>query len=304
MRRLLHLLSAVFLAGCVPIRPFADVRRELTEDRFIRVGDQLVHTEQAGDGAPLILLHGFGASTWSWRKVIPGLARSFRVVAIDLNGFGYTQRPKTRESYTRDGQARLVLDVLDALGIERAHFAGHSYGGALTLWIASRHPERVRSLVLVDSAAPTYPNDRRSGLAGLRPLSSFFLRTLALRPNAVRRSLERSFYDDSLVTPELVQGYFDRLRIQGVEDAYVGLTAPDPSPSSRETVAFEKIEAPVLMVWGAEDEVIRVEGGRRAAARFPNGGFVAIPEAGHIPMEEKPEEWLRAVLPFLESQGR
>ena len=180
---------ALWLSGCVSLRSFTEIRREIPADRFVRVGEQLVHIEQAGAGEPVVLLHGFGGSTYSWREVMPALARSYRVVAIDLNGFGYTQRPKSRESYTREGQGKLVLAVLDALGIERAHIFGHSYGGGLTLYLASRHPERFRSMVLVDSSAPTYSDDRRSRVAALRPLTELFVRSVALRPGMIRKAL-------------------------------------------------------------------------------------------------------------------
>ncbi|HEY0513747.1 MAG TPA: alpha/beta hydrolase [Thermoanaerobaculia bacterium] len=288
---------ALFLPGCVSLRPFDEVRRSVPADQFVRVGEQLVHVEQAGSGEPVVLIHGFGASTYAWRKVMPALAASHRVVASDLNGFGYTQRPKSRAGYTREAQAELVLGTLDALGIDRAHFAGHSYGGGLTLYLASQHPERFRSMVLVDSSAPTYANDRRSRAAALRPLDALFVRTLVLRPGMVRKGLLRSYYDDSLVTPELVQAYLDRLAIEGVVDAFYGLTAPAPPG---EPVDLAKIAIPSLVIWGAHDELISPEMGRRAAARLQHAEFVLFAESGHIPMEEEPEAFLRAVLPFLE----
>lgn len=301
--RLRSALSALafLLTGCVSLRPFDEVRRAAPEDRFLRIGDQLVHVEQAGTrGEPILLIHGFGGSAYSWRKVIPALAEGHRVFAVDLNGFGYTQRPKSRESYTREGQGRLVLAVMDALSIERAHIVGHSYGGGLTLYLASRYPERFLSMVLVDSSAPTYSDDRRSRAAGIRSLSSLFVRSVALRPGMIAKALRRSFYDDSLVTPELARAYLDRLRVEGVADAYQGLTAPAP-PGER--VELEKIGVPTLVVWGAQDEVISIAGGRWAAARIPRSEFVVIEECGHLPMEEKPEELLRAVLPFLGRQA-
>jgi pimeloyl-ACP methyl ester carboxylesterase len=297
MRALLLLTVLLPVLGCASVRPFSEIRRLLPEDRFLRLGDQLVHIEQMGEGEPVILLHGFGASTYAWRKVMPGLAGSFRVIAIDLNGFGYTQRPRTFESYTREGQADLVLRVMDRLGIEKAHLAGHSYGGGITIWLASRHPERLRSIVLVDSSAPTYANDRRSRLAGLRPVAALALRAL-LRPGSVRRSLINSVYDDSLVTPEMVREYYDRLRVEGVVDAYVGLTGPLRTPP--EPVHLETIEVPALVVWGSDDKVISVNAGRRAAGQFPHGEFVVLERTGHIPMEERPEELLQVMLPFLE----
>lgn len=287
--------------GCASLRPFEEVRREVPEDRFLRIGDQLVHVEMAGQGPPLVLLHGFGASTWAWRHVMPRLAQSFRVIAVDLSGFGYTERPRDRGRYTREAQGELVLGVVEALGYESAHLMGHSYGGGITLWIAWKYPERVRSMVLVDSSAPTYSYDRRNRAVAFRPLAAFFLRSWMLRPTNVRSALLRSFYDDSLVTPELVQGYWERIRIQGVVDAYYGLTVPVHGPVDQ--VVLEDIQVPALVVWGAQDQVISAESGRRATARMPQAEFAVIEKTGHIPMEENPEELLRLALPFLERQA-
>src|SRR4030095_16933166 len=104
-----RLLLVLFLSACVSLRSFSEVRREVPEDRFVRIDGHLVHFEQAGSGEPVVLIHGFGASAYSWRQVMPVLAESYRVVAVDLNGFGYTQRPKSPASYTREGQEKLVL---------------------------------------------------------------------------------------------------------------------------------------------------------------------------------------------------
>lgn len=302
MRRRLTLLatSILPLLGCASVRPFSEIRSTVPEESFLKIGEQLVHVEQAGSGEPVILLHGFGASTYSWRHVMPGLAVAFRVVAIDLNGFGYTQRPRSFESYTREGQARLILDVMDELGFEKAHLMGHSYGGGLSLFLASQHPERVRSLVLVDSSAPTYANDRRSVAASVKPLAGLFLRSFVLRPRNVRRALLRSIHDDSLVTPELVREYYERLRVEGVVEAYYGLTAP--VHASTVPVKLEEIRVPALIVWGSEDPLISVEAGRQAAARMPDAEFVVLEGVGHMPMEERPDGLVRIVLPFLERQ--
>lgn len=291
---------ALFFTGCASLRPFAEIRREVPEDRFLQVGEQLVHVEMAGEGPPLVLIHGFGASTYAWRRVMPDLAASFRVIAVDLSGFGYTERPRNPARYTREAQGELVLSVLDVLGIRRAHFMGHSYGGGITLWTAWKHPERVRSMVLVDSSAPTYANDRRSRVASFKPLTALFLRSWMLRPATVRAGLLRSFYDDSLVTDDLVEAYWERIRVEGVTDAFYGLTAPVRGPV--DLVVLEDIRVPALVVWGREDTVISAESGRRAAARMPQAEFGMMEETGHIPMEEKPEELLRLVLPFLRRQ--
>jgi pimeloyl-ACP methyl ester carboxylesterase len=290
---------AVALTRCASVRPFSAVREETSHDRFLTIGGRLVHVEQAGTGIPIVLLHGFGASTYSWRRVMPGLAASFRVVAIDLNGFGYTERPHDLESYTKEGQGKLVLDVMDALGIGKAHVIGHSYGGGITLWLASRHPERLRSMVLVDSSAPTYSDTRRTRAATLKPLTYLYIRWLVLRPSYVRQALLHSFYDDALVTPELVQAYYDRIRIEGIFDAYYGLTVPRRSPA--DPVDLTKIHVPALFLWGEDDELVSIAAGRQAAETL-HAELVPFAKTGHVPMEERPEEWLSAVVPFLRAQ--
>ena len=295
-------LLALSLVGCVSLRPFADVRREVPESGYLKVDGHLVHVEQAGAGEPVLLIHGFGESTYTWRKVIPGLAADYRVIALDLYGFGYTERPHDRESYTREGQALLILDVLDALGVDRAHFVGHSYGGALTLYIAARYPERIRSMVLVDSAAPTYPQDRRSPFARSKLLDSLLARTYALRPGSLRRALRNSLWDDSLVTPELVTSYLERLKIEGATDAFYGLTAP--SPPDGVTVDLGTLEIPAFVVWGTEDRIIAIAEGREAARRLPLAEFAAIEKSGHLPMEDQPEELVTLVKAFLAHQNK
>jgi pimeloyl-ACP methyl ester carboxylesterase len=331
------LMPMLILAGCVSLRPFAEVRREQPAERFVEVDGRQVYVEQQGAGQVVVLLHGFGESSYSWRRVMPELARSFRVVAPDLNGFGWTERPRDPLSYTREGQERLVLGVLGALGVTRAQFVGHSYGGSLTLFLASRHPDLVRSMVLVDSAAPTYSDDRRSRVASIRPLDSLLVR-LALTPRHIRGSLLASVYDPALVTPELVRAYLERLQVHGEDDAYYGLTArlrlPEAAggaspaapaaPASLAVAAaadgkaaagamakaqaagdveLETLALPALVVWGAEDRLIRAEAGRRAARRLPAGEFVTIPRCGHLPMEERPAELLGLMVPFLRRHG-
>jgi pimeloyl-ACP methyl ester carboxylesterase len=296
------LMPMLMLAGCASLSPFAEVRREQPSERFVEVDGRQVYVEQQGAGQAVVLLHGFGESSYTWRRVMPELARSFRVVAPDLNGFGWTERPRDPLSYTREGQERLVLGVLAALGVTRAQFVGHSYGGSLALFLASRHPDLVRSMVLIDSAAPTYSDDRRSRVASIRPLDSLFVR-LALTPRHIRGSLLASVYDPALVTPELVRAYLERLRVHGEDDAYYGLTARLSSPEAAAGVELETLALPALVVWGAEDRLIRVEAGRRAARRLPAGEFVTIPRCGHLPMEERPAELLGLMVPFLLRHG-
>jgi pimeloyl-ACP methyl ester carboxylesterase len=296
--RLIALLPLLSAFGCVSLTPYAEIRGSLPDADRLTIDGRTVHVEQRGEGEPLVLLHGFGESTFSWRKIVPALSKRYRTIAIDLNDFGYTERPKEPGAYSRDGQLRLILGVLDALGIESAHVAGHSYGGALSLALAARHSERVRSLILVDSAAVTYPDEKKGSLAKLRTLSRLGL-GIALRPNAIRRNLKKAYFDDSLATPEVARAYLSRLAIEGVLDAYAGLSLPPPSAGP--PIDLAAIQKPSLWIWGVEDRTVKIEAGRAAAAKVPGSTFVALERSGHSPMEEKPDEVVRAILAFLES---
>lgn len=297
---LLALAAALLLgtSGCATtLRPFEEVRGS-APGRYVDVDGVSVHVELEGtDGPPIVLLHGFGASTWSWRELIPALASDHRVVAVDLPGFGASQRARDPEVYSRRAQVDLIVGVLDRLGLDAVHLVGHSYGGALAQNVAALAPERVRSLVLVDAAAPDYPDARRRALAGLRPLVWTFVHGVALRPLTVERILRRSFADDDLVDDALIRGYLDRLRVEGAVDAYVALTKPLDVAAPR--VRPEEIRTPTLAVWGAEDVLIPPEVAREEAARFPDVRFVEIPHCGHIPQEECPEPLLREIRSFL-----
>lgn len=300
-RLALALAAALPAAGCVSLRPYAEIVAALPPERLLEVDGRKVHVEALGDGFPLLLLHGFGASTYLWQPVLPALARERRAVAIDLHGFGWTERPAEPAAYTLDGQARLVLGVADELGYDRFDLAGHSYGGAIALYLAARHPERVRALVLVDNAMPSYAALRREPRYGNRALSRLYVRTVGLRPKRVRAGLVESYADDSKVTDELVAAYLDRLRVEGVEDAFYGLTAPNGEPVVELDLAT--VAQPALVVWGEEDTLISAAAARASSAKLPRGRFVALPGCGHLPTSECPESFLAALVPFLRATG-
>lgn len=281
-----------------PTRPFAEIRAKLSSNRFVTVGKQQVYVEQAGRGEPLVLIHGFGGSSYSWRFVIPHLARRFRVLALDLNGFGFTQRPREPEHYTVEGQERLVLNTLDALEVPSAHFIGHSFGGGLALLVAARHSSRARSLVLVGSVSPNHHQERRQPWARLRPLNYLLLRSFALSRSTVRCALEECYWDPALVTQEVVDSYRERLLVEGLEDAYYGLLAPVADAPPR--IVPSQVRQPVLALWGEADKVIPLEEARPLLAALPRVELEIFGRCGHNPMEEQPERFLEQVLPFLQ----
>ncbi len=298
-RALSSLLLTLILpaAGCVTLQPYAQAAGTLPAGRLLEIDGQRVSVEQAGQGPPLVLLHGFGESTISYSAVLPELAQRFAVVAIDLNGFGYTERPRDRASYTLAGQERLVLAVLDRLNLDRVRLAGHSYGGGLALFLAARHPQRIERLLLIDNTLPLYASQRRSLLFRWRWVARMAAHTFALTDRVIEKGLKAAYFDDAKVTPMLVREYADRLRIEGASDAFFGLVGPSPEPPYR--IDLTKVEIPTLVVWGAEDRLIEAKAAEKSSSELPNSSFVVLPACGHTPMEECPEAFLAAALPFL-----
>ena len=301
--RPLGLLCCLFAAGllsaCVAVQPLEQPQAKLGE-QLVQVEGRLVYAEQVGHGEPVLLLHGFGASSYSWRKVMPDLADEYRVVALDLFGFGWTERPENGRPFTRDDQVEIVLGVMDSLGIESAHIVGHSYGGAITMALAAEHPERVRSMVLVDSAAVDFPMIRRKWFARVGLFNWIYVRGLALKPETVESAFHRAYYDESLITDELIRAYLDRLRVEGAARAYRGLTRPLPPNLEPREIRYENLAVPTLVLWGAQDEVVGPEVGRYHADLMPDCRFVAIEGAGHSPMEEKPIEFVEQLTMFFD----
>jgi pimeloyl-ACP methyl ester carboxylesterase len=297
MRRLVGTVALVLAGGCVPLTPYAEIRARLPAESLIEVDGRLAHVVRSGRGEPVVLLHGFGASAYSWRHVMAALASDYELIAMDLNGHGYTERARGAAAYTVAGQLDLVLGVMDALGVDTAHVAGHSYGGALATHLAWRHPRRVRSLVLVDSAGTDYPWERRHASAAITPLTWLFVRTRAIKREAVLAGLERSFADDSRITPELVDAYYERIRIEGVSRAFRGLTVPTSEP--RQLPDLTRLDLPVLMVWGAEDELTRPSAAERVAAALPRARLELLDGVGHIPLEESPHRLTELMRVFL-----
>ncbi len=283
--------------GCVTMQPYVEAVRDLPAGRLLEIDGQRISVERAGEGPPLVLLHGFGESTISYAAVLPELAKQFAVVAIDLNGFGYTERPKDRASYTLAGQERLVLAVLDRLHLDRVRLAGHSYGGGLALYITSRHPERIDRLLLIDNTLPLYASQRRSRLFAWRWVAHMAAHTFALTDRVVEKGLKEAYFDDGKVTPALVREYAERLRIEGATDAFFGLVGPSREPPFR--IDLAKMALPTLVVWGAEDRLIAAKGAEETSRQLPNSTFVLLPACGHTPMEECPQAFLAAALPFL-----
>jgi pimeloyl-ACP methyl ester carboxylesterase len=300
------LLVAPFL---VPVRrPRGTVSPELLADpdsRFITLRGLRLHYKIAGQGRPaVLLLHGLGASLFSWHRVMDPMAQTATVIAFDRPGFGLTSRPMPGEwtgasPYGPEFQADLVAELLDALGLDRVVLVGHSAGGRIAALAALRHPERVEALVLVD---PAIYLDGAMWL--LRPLLST-PQMRRLGPLAARyimdsrgeEAIRLSWHDQSKVTPEILAGYKKPTEADNWDRALWEVTAANhPVRLVRE---LSSLSMPSLVITGEHDRLVPSLLSMRVAKELPDARLVAIPDCGHVPQEECPEQFLKAATEFL-----
>jgi len=295
------LIPVPTLENTVPPEALADA-----DSQFIEINGLNVHYKKYGSGEPtFILLHGFGASLFSWREVTAPLAEFGTVIAYDRPAFGLTERPMEWDGinpYSQEAQVELVIGLMDALGVEKAILVGNSASGTISMLTALKYPQRVESLILVDPAvyagggAPSWsrPLLKTPQMNRLGPL---FARQIQTRgPELV----ELAWYDPSKITPEIMEGYQKPLRVENWDKALWYLTT-----SSRESSLAERLDEftlPILVITGDDDRIVPTEQSVRLAGELPNASLVVIPQSGHVPHEETPAEFMQAVIDFLNSK--
>lgn len=279
---------------------------------FVTVNSVRVYTLQDGpaDGPAVLLLHGLGGSTFSWRENITALAAAgYRVIAFDRPGFGLSDKPLELD-YAHPAQADFAIDLMDVLGVERAVLIGHSAGGNVIAHMAVRHPTRVSGLVIVDGAIV----GGTGGPVFLGPLISFppltrWIQVLApavVTPERFNSLLASAYGPGFTVTDEISAGYGRVLQTEGWQNGFVGLVR-DAGRNRLDLDAVATISAPTLIVWGEADTWVPVSDGETLRDLIPGASWVAYPGVGHLPMEEVPETFNRDVIAFLDSlprQGR
>ena len=290
-----------------PDRSAADVARGLSlGGRLVRALGSGIWVVEAGpvDGEPVVLIHGFGGSTWSWRKTLPELARAgHRVVALDLANFGLSDKGWHLDT-GHAAQADLVAAVMDAVGMGQATLVGHSMGGNVLTWFAARHPRRLTRAVLVD--ALTGPADRRRavGAATLlrlppaRRIARLILRS-QLRDRRLGAILRSAYADPAGVAADAVAGYAAALQ---TVDWDLGLLAivRDAGRSRLSAPIGDILRVPTAIIWGRADRWVPLTAGESLRAALPDAEWHIIDDAGHLPMEEQPAAFNDILLRWLE----
>lgn len=310
LRRLVGvlLIASALMAGLshAPDRPVETLvaRWAPAPSDFIEVRGQIVHLRDQGprsDPEPIVLVHGTSSSLHTWEGWARALEKQRRVISFDLPGAGLTG-PFTGQyapdDYHGDTYARFVIDLLDALQLQRVVLAGNSLGGEIAWRTAVLAPARVSRLVLVDAAGlPFVPESMPPGFVAARlPV----LRTLSqyLLPRAlIAQSVASVYGDASRVTPALVDRYFE-LALRAGNRRALGLRLQQMG-TGEDAGRLAQIRQPTLIVWGARDRLIPPAAGQDFARRIAGSRLVVLEGLGHVPQEEDPERSLRPVREFL-----
>lgn len=288
---ILSILSGMWLLRRLGLKETVDWRDAEKPGRVVDINGYGVHIVERGSGPRVMLLiHGFGAGTFSWRELIPHFERDFRIVAVDLKGYGYSERDADAGLSASD-QVTMLKALLDRLGIERVVVAGHSMGGGIAQRFAAAHPEMVEAIILAASVTGD------EGVGRPRP-PAWLVRPFAPLIGALTASrlLRLCYYDKSYLTPEVRAGYMGPFRVRGSLDGMLAMmrdTAADPPIDSA------RITAPVLLLYGAHDRVVPLKSGQRIRERVPHARLVVVDRAAHNFIEERHEECAAAIREFL-----
>lgn len=299
MKKVMSFITAVLaaIAAVVSMRWLLKSREDTDwadaakPGRLLEVEGVRLHYIERGSGPAIVMIHGFGGQTFSFRYQMEEFARGHRCVAIDLKGFGYSERPKGGD-YSLEEQARLVLSAMDELRIDKAVLIGHSMGGEVVARAATMAPDRVERLVLV-ATAPGYP----LWLSPRLPFMRWFLPGFArlARLNA-RRNL---FYDPKSVDLDAILAEYEKPgRIRGSLNTVWEMWA---DLRKQPVLDDSKLTMPVLVLWAEKERVLLFDKRllRWLRQRLPHAQVVTIPRSGHMLLEEQPEAANRALRQFL-----
>jgi pimeloyl-ACP methyl ester carboxylesterase len=242
-------------------------------------------------------------SHYIFRDVLQPLAVEHDLIAIDLPGFGESDRPPPHEfSYDIPGFAQTVREVLDRLGVARAAVLGHSMGGAVALALTARSPERVSRAILVCPVVYPLPLPAEERLL-MSPVGALLWKHVVNRALVGRLWRARHVRDPRSVTDAWLDYYWARLNRAGGRDAAyaAGLALSRVSEAPADPA---RVRAPTLLVWPEEDRVVPLAHGKRLATAIAGSRLAVVPACGHDVFLERPDEFVRQVAPFLAEDAR
>jgi pimeloyl-ACP methyl ester carboxylesterase len=255
---------------------------------FVDAGGLRTHVALAGEGPPVLLMHGWPQHWYLWREVIPRLAPHARVIAPDFRGFGWSDVP--RSGYEMDQLKRDMLALLDELGVQELSIAGHDWGGFVGCLLALEHPERVKSFLALNVIPPWPARDRRVLRDAWRLIYMPLLACPGLGRRLGRAVAARGLRDSGLPDGD-VEAFVSRFRGERgrVTERVYGSFLRSLPGFVRGRYSASDLRVPSRLVFGTRDPVLTARAAEDAAAQTELLELELVPDAGHFVVDEKPE---------------
>ncbi|TGK03016.1 alpha/beta hydrolase [Leptospira langatensis] len=309
MKRIVHvfLLGIFLFQSCrflgLGSDPFEELKAKYanSESKFAPIGDLNIHYRDEGKGPVVVLLHGVSASLHTWDAWAETLKSHYRVIRIDLPGHGLTGPPKDIEKLNLEEGVEIVNRFLESLKVDSFYLVGNSMGGYISWNYSLKYPQKVKKMVLIDAAGYAQPLPFIIGLAS-HPVVSPVARHM-LPSFLVENSVMEVYGDPSKVTQATKDKYVDLSRREGNKEAYNYFFrfAREKFTDPKISEAIKQVRTPTLIMWGTNDRWLKLEYAQNWTKDIPNSKFIAYEGAGHIPMEEIPEQTSKDLVKFLEN---
>jgi pimeloyl-ACP methyl ester carboxylesterase len=262
-----------------------------------------LHYKIYGTGNPVLCLHGFGASLYSWRNFVAPLSKDYQLILIDLKGAGNSPKPPDSHYSTQDHADLIYKFILDH-DLKNLTLVGNSFGGALSLLLSimllEKEPGRLRALILIDPGAYKQYIPGYLKLIGVPLLGAAAVYLIPARCMA-KSILKLAYYDPKKIAEEQIAAYAAPIASPGGKHALLetGKRIIPPNINAL-TAKYKDISVPTLIIWGEQDKIISPDAGVLLDQAIPNSTLNWIDQCGHVPQEEKPEATVALVLDFLQ----
>ena len=267
--------------------------------KFIEVNEMQVHYRDEGKGFPIILIHGTASSLHTWNDWTKELTQTYRVIRMDLPAFGITG-PNKNADYSIKAYTQFLHQFLAKMEIDKFYLVGNSLGGNIAWNYAAEYPEKIEKLILVDaSGLPTNkPQPTIFKMAKTPVLSSLFL---YVTPKIfIKKNMKEVYGDETKITDDLVNRYHKMALRVGNRQAFIDRAKIDFKLGEKDNLKkLKSIQTPTLLIWGAKDNWIPLDNGKRMNNALINSKLVVLENSGHVPMEESPEESLIILKEFI-----
>lgn len=268
-----------------------------TSSRFISIDGLSVHYRDDGRGFPVVLLHGAASSLQTWDGWVKRLSNHYRVIRLDLPGYGLTG-PSPDKDYSMRRYVRFLDAFLKKLNIRSCYLAGNSLGGHIACEFAAEHGESVKKLILIDSGGYTL---EERGILAAKMARSPLLRPIVryVTPRFFAAMNVREAYGASTkVSDDVIDRYYELLLRKGNRETFIAMCNRRPEDSSAH---IRTIRIPALILWGKDDRIIPVRYAQYFLRDIPGSKVIVYEGTGHVPQEEIPEKTASDVLSFLMS---